>query len=416
MHFKNLTILFFAGFSLLANGIWKSSRGTDWTEWEEERHRSKKSASLSRLISQNSEENFYEVEFPCIEIMKMMLSGKARISRFHTEEEQVEELAEAIEAERQKILLIMGFNDKGIPDLPYIEKNNPHYRLISQAFGIITGRRQEKKNLLLLNIEAGFSPREERIVISASSSEEKKKPSLPAENSSGSGRADSPLPLIESEPHTANRVIRLLLPIESDFSEEPSLQERSQEESETQTLAGGGAEKPPLDPQKWIEPNHALPFFGGNPTLSPMAEESLIQVGKKNMEALKAEISSVFQYIQASKIYDDIPIIHGVEKEEFRREPFKIRSIALYKEYPQINLSASDAQPKETFPEVEERRPVFNPLVSLMMRINPYASQAGGLAALALSGWLVQNISLMGFTAPTMNASRRRRKTRFLLS
>jgi hypothetical protein len=50
-----------------------------------------------------------------------------------------------------------------------------------------------------------------------------------------------------------------------------------------------------------------------------------------------------------------------------------------------------------------------------MIQIKSYAVQITEITALAFSGWLVQNISLMGFTAPTLNGTRRRRKNKFLL-
>jgi hypothetical protein len=71
--------------------------------------------------------------------------------------------------------------------------------------------------------------------------------------------------------------------------------------------------------------------------------------------------------------------------------------------------------PKKYFlRRIKGKHSAFNPLVS-MIQINSYAVQIAEITALAFSGWLVQNISLMGFTAPTLNGTRRRRKNKFLL-
>jgi hypothetical protein len=417
MRFKNLTILLFASFFFLMEGTWRSSMGT---QEEEEDFRPKQKKSLlndffpktpslnKKLTSQKSKEEVYEVSFPYIEMMKMVFYGKAFIPRFSTEEEQIEELADAIETERRKVILLFGFGDKG-DSSPYIEQNNPYRTLVLKAFDLISQRRSQK-NTVFSNREIPSSD-EESAVISASA--EEKKQSLPQKEVLGNAYAHTHSLLLSTENERRPFVARAFMLMESDFIEDPSLREETREKSKQQNLIDGGTEKPPLDPQKLREPDSVVFFPGNKGSFLSMMEEIL---GQKTTKKLTIESSLTLQTKKMSnvKTHYDRATPYSLKEEEHKRELFRAHP-ALYKEHPQINSLSDGDQSKEIFPQEDKgKHSAFNPLVS-MIQINSYAVQIAEITALAFSGWLVQNISLMGFTAPTLNGTRRRRKNKFLL-
>ena len=213
MRFKNLTILLFASFFFLMEGTWQNSMGT---QEEEEDFRPKQKKTLLN----NFKEEVYEVSFPYIEMMKMVFYGKAFIPRFSTEEEQIEELADAIETERRKVILLFGFGDEG-DSSPYIEQNNPYLTLILKAFDLIS-QRCSQKNTVFSNREIPSSD-EESAVISASA--EEKKQSLPQKEVLGNAHTHSLLLSTENERRPF--VARAFMLMESDFIEAPSLREET---------------------------------------------------------------------------------------------------------------------------------------------------------------------------------------------
>ena len=399
MRFKNLTILLFASFFFLMEGTWQNSMGT---QEEEEDFRPKQKKTLLN----NFKEEVYEVSFPYIEMMKMVFYGKAFIPRFSTEEEQIEELADAIETERRKVILLFGFGDEG-DSSPYIEQNNPYLTLILKAFDLISQRRSQK-NSIFSNREIPSSD-EESAVISALA--EEKKQSLPQKEVLGNAHTHSLL--LPTENESRPFVARAFMPMKHDFIEDPSLREETREKNKQQDLIGGGTEKPPLDPQKLRKPDSGVFVPGNKGSFLPIMEEILRQkTGKK----LTIELSLMLQTKKMSnvKTHYDRATPYNLKEEEHKRELFRTHP-ALYKEHPQINSLSDADQSKEIFPQEDKgKHSAFNPLVS-MIQINSYAVQIAEITALAFSGWLVQNISLVGFTAPTLNGTRRRRKNKFLL-
>jgi len=398
MRFKNLTILLFASFFFLMEGTWQSSMGT---QEEEEDFRPKQKKSLLN----NFKEEVYEVSFPYIEMMKMVFYGKAFIPRFSTEEEQIEELADAIETERRRVILLFGFGDEG-DSSPYIEQNNPYRTLVLKAFDLIAQRRSQK-NTVFSNREIPSSD-EESAVISASA--EEKKQSLPQKEVLGNAHTHSLLLPTENERRPF--VARAFMLMESDFIEAPSLREETREKSKQQNLIDGGTEKPPLDPQKLREPDSVVFFPGNKGSFLPMTEEILRQKTRKEL-TIEPSLTLQTKKMSNVKTHYDRATPYNLKEEEHKRELFRTHP-ALYKEHPQINCLSDADQSKEIFPQDKGKHSAFNPLVS-MIQINSYAVQIAEITALAFSGWLVQNISLMGFTAPTLNGTRRRRKNKFLL-